>query len=323
MRLSSNDKRILDRVYLDAETPLTEIAKELGLKEHTVRYSIDKMESRGLLQRSAFIDVYSLGLLHYGLFFSLSTGKKGRYNEVLNFLANSEKVSFVVELGGEFNLGASLCVKNIIELAELQNTLSTRFGDIIHEKQIAARLRLIDFSPKFLLGRESKKESLSWGATDAQNTIDRLDHEILSAITRTPAATLRELAHALGASSATIDLRLKKLRRNGIFKRMRYLVDFEKLGALSFVILVYVRSLDKALRERMLRFCAQHPNVAFVVENMGSWDFELGIHTFHARTVVDITSDLYDLLGAGVSTIKALPVFAFSKVSNYPFLKMP
>src|SRR4051812_40749736 len=98
-RITSETAAIIRHIHLDGDISAVELGRTLGIKEHVVRYAIRQLEESGVITRKPFINVYPLGLMHYAIFFSLSTASTKRYEDVVRYLTNSDKVSFVVELG--------------------------------------------------------------------------------------------------------------------------------------------------------------------------------------------------------------------------------
>ena len=60
--------------------------------------------------------------------------------------------------------------------------------------------------------------------------LDELDLKILSILLEDGRASCREIARALGVSTATVSKRLKKLESSGVIKGYTVLLDHEKLG---------------------------------------------------------------------------------------------
>lgn len=321
--ISDLDRKIIERVYLDADATVPEIARDVGAKPHVVNYAMKRLLEEKVLRRAAMIDVYPLGYAHYGIFLSLVTASSKRYQELLRYLMQSDRVSFVVELGGDFHLGATVCVRSLKDLSDFLNLLSSKFGSMFSEKVVTARLKLIDYPPA-LFGRKSRRtQSLSWGISDKRVEIDDVDHTILESLSGVCPDSIKELARQLKMSPTTIDYRVAKLKKSGILTGFRYFIDIYSLGYLNFTALLYVRNLDQKTRNLVLQFTAGHPSVIYAVETLGGWDFELGIFTENARDIVQLSQEISELLGPDLSAIKTLPVFGYPKIRNYPFLKMP
>ena len=51
--VSKVDKKILELLQQDARMPLTHIAKEVDMSENGVKYRLDKLEEKGVIQRYA------------------------------------------------------------------------------------------------------------------------------------------------------------------------------------------------------------------------------------------------------------------------------
>lgn len=319
MNISSREQQVIFSTFLDASKSAVEVGKELGIKPYTVRRLLTQLKRRGIISSVPFLNVYALGLAHYGVFFSLASSSRDTHRKLMQYLTQSQQISFLMELGGEFQYGLSICARNLTQVMKFLDDLAQRFKAVFFEKSVAIRIQLVHFGPKYLSHRQAPRDILRWGAVDKDEEIDLFDHKILGIISRQGLLPLGQLSAILKTPAMTIDYRLKRLRERGILLRSIFVIDTEKIGMQSYYLLLYTRGIDLKFKKEILKFCENNRNILFVVENLGSWDYEIGLHVEHARVVSDITRDLCDKFGDEILNVRALPVFAFHKVRNYPF----
>ena len=323
MKLSARESAIISSIFLDADKSVAEICRETRYHPTTVRRILHRLYARGILRRAPLLDVYALGFTHYGVFFSITARKKNQHAALIEYLVNSEQISFLVELGGDVQFGISICARTIDEVYGFLAVMSKKFGDIFFEKSVAIRTQLIHFTLKYLSTLERRPSTLRWGIGAKRVEIDDLDHRVLRELSEHAPSTVAELARSLKIPYMTAEHRLRRLREKGVVLSNIALFDESRFGILSYYLLVYTRGLSLEFKQQFLAFCEQHPHIYFVVENLGSWDYEIGAQLTNLRQVTDITRPIYDQFGDQIVEIKVLPVFAYHKVRNYPFLKRP
>lgn len=319
MTLSENERRVLAAIHMQAMAPLAAIRKESRLPDHTIRYALAKLKDKGLIHFSPVINVYRLGLAHYGVFLALASAGKEMHARFVNSLVESEQVSFLCEVGGDYQYGMSICAPGLLQVSEFLDRLSRRFGDIIFEKAIAVRLALADFPIKHLLGKNADSTPMAWGVSREFASIDAVDHQILRALSIVGMPSKTRISAEAKLPLSTLEYRLKKLEKGGIIVGYRYLLDTMKLGVLSYFLLVQLKGIDSSFKGEFRRFCAQHVNVRFLVENLGAWDYEVGVEVHKPREVVTLIQEIHDRFRNKIAGIRSLPVFSYAKVQNYPF----
>ncbi|MCB0354713.1 MAG: Lrp/AsnC family transcriptional regulator [Bdellovibrionales bacterium] len=323
MRLSDKERLILHAAQLEAKATAKALSKATGFREHTVRYCLSSLRQRGVLEYVPFINVYPLGFTQFGLFFSLASERADSNAELLDFLSRSEYVSFIVQVGGDFQYGISVCTRDIFGLSAFLKLLASRFGNLFFSKAVAARERLTDFSMKYLSPRSKEIRELSWGNSPFQQSFDETDHKILRAANEGEFQSMRELAKRAGLGQSLVEQRFRRLEKDGVIVGHHYVVRTDKLGIQSFYLLIDSKGLRPNLSEDLFKFAREHPNIIFFVECLGSWDFEMGIEVEDPQDAVRLKQALTDKFGDSLNSIKLLFVFRYHKVSKYPFRSYP
>ena len=323
MFLSRSELRILAVLHLNATLPAREVAKQIGMREQTVRHRLRSLKERKLISFRPLIDVYRLGFVQWGVFFSLSGGSTKSQVAVQRFLCEQDNVSFVGELGGEYHFEVTVCARGPSDVAGFLENLGAKFSAGTIHKSVATRLSLYDFRIKHLLGSEGTPKMLAWGEEPAHFVVDSTDHEILRSLALGDFESKLALSRTIGISHTAVDKRLLRLERNRIVVGYRYLVDMAALGFHSHLILLYARGMSVEFRNRLLRFCRDHPQVRFLVRNFGGWEYECGIEVRDPHDVSLFTRELSQEFSEELGTFRVLPIFGYPKVVNYPFVAAP
>jgi DNA-binding Lrp family transcriptional regulator len=117
---------------------------------------------------------------------------------------------------------------------------------------------------------------------------------------------------------ATVDRRIKRLRQSGVVQGVFYDLDTARIGVQSFRVLISIQGLSCSVRSEFSRLCASHPLVTYLVEALGSWDFEVGIETFDARLVASVVEELHSQSGGRISGVRVLMELEDFMCRHYP-----
>jgi len=323
MKLTPAQAKVIASTQLNAELPISSLRKKLGLRDHTIRYALDRARSQGIIERRYFINLFRLGYLQHEVFFSLSFEEKGLRDSLIAQLVKSDRTSWIGRLGGDFHYGINICSRDVSEMLEFFDQLSEKYGRTFLEKTLSLRVSLTYFGNRYLYPGAKPSHPLSYRITSERVEIDQLDHRILSALTAHGSSSTHQLARLLGLPQSTVDYRLKRLRSTGVIVGSYYSIKRERIGILSYLCLISTRGISSLFREKALAFCQQQPEIVLMIESIGSWDFEFVIDVTHAEDAVKISEKLLDLLGRDLNWVKMIPLFSYPKVHEYPFTTAP
>lgn len=323
MELDETDLRVFTAVELRARTPLRQIARELRVHEHTVRRSIDRMIAGGVIKSDVFVNLYALGIREFVLDFSLGADRRSAEARVIQACIDSDRVSHLATVGGDYQYSMSICCKDVLEVHEFLNEISARFGAVFFSKQISAVVSLSDYGVKSLHRGRRIVRTLRFGSTKQAATLDDADHRILSQLMSVPHATTTELARALGAPATTVAYRLRQLEAAGILVGYRYVRAVERSGLHAFRFLIAGKSVSQQLTLKFLCFCQDHPAITFAIECIGSCDFQLGVLVPSAVQAMELSQEICRTFGDQFNSVQVSPVFGLLKLRKYPFRRWP
>ena len=320
MRLSQRDRRILLHAQLQADRPISALRQNCPYHEHSIRYAVQQARRQEMIQPRCFIDLCRLGYSQYEIFFSLSARSHGEDRKFIEELVSSERVSFFCELGGDYQYGVNVCAKNLREVSDFFDSFSERHGEIFSEKSMAARLALFFFGNKYLSDEKRVVDQLSYSACTEFVTVDQTDQIVLHALTNSSFSSRRQLARSLNMPLSTLEYRIKRLEERQVVIGYYYHVDPQKLGMQSYLLLVCVKGVNRAVKEGFFEFCKSHPNIVVLIHCLGNWDFELMVDVATSNDIIAVTQQVREQLGVALQFIKVLPFFNYLKVAEYPFL---
>lgn len=117
MYLDKLDRDILALLQDDGRKPYTEIAKELGTSESTVRYRVGKLEADKVLQVLGMVDPHKAGFGAVALIFVAVT--PGYTDHVVDIVEQYPEVSYLLLITGEYDLLVEVMCPDMDHLTDL------------------------------------------------------------------------------------------------------------------------------------------------------------------------------------------------------------
>lgn len=316
MKLSDQERHILAILELSADAPVTRIAKQTGLRAHTIHYATHKLEQSGIIRRVPFINMPALGYQDYALYFSLAALDKTKRESLISTLVASPFITFLGEFGGDLQYGLAVYARTVTEFLEFLDAISEKFADVFFHKSFSIRISLTRFSRQYLYP-DLLRVALTSQLTKNPVVIDDTDHKILSAISAQPNLSHRELAEKIRIPFSTFHARTKALEQSGVLGGYTYFVDTKKIGYQMFELLVYAKGLNRELREQLYNFARAHSHTTYFVHCVGEWDFEIGLEVMDPLEANSFVQQIYETFGADIQTVKILPMFRYLKYGFY------
>lgn len=321
-RLTPSELQILGAIQFDATLSLTETAKKHGFSERTLRHSLARLTELQIVRKAAFLNPYALGYGYSLIYFSISRGGAKVRENLIEALRKSKRVSWLAELGGEFQYIAAILIRRPSETREFLYNFTKKFQNLIHEKSILYQSSLGIFPRKYLQDSITPRlGELYCDCAASEIEYDELDEEILRELSVDGGLSVREMGRRLNRSHTTIENRIARLRTSGAILGWYYRIDARRLGFQSFKLLIYAKGISQVVRDSIRKFCFSHRQALSFIECIGEWDFEIGVDAISQQDVVPVVHELYDSFGDMLSSIKVIPVLRVFKFEQLPALK--
>lgn len=318
MKLSDKEKQLISIIELDASLSVEKLAKKLKIKTHSVRYFQKKLISQGVISlKRPIIDMAGLGYNHYNFFFSLSSNNSKKKEEVLNFLRSLISVTWIFEVGADYQYGVSFSVKSAAELTSELTLLSKRFGDIIFDKTYSLQLSFVYFGRRYLAKnlKEAKRIDFKNALIPTELTPD--EETILTVLANKDCESMKKYAEVAKIPLPTFERKRKSLEDRKIIKGYFHWVNGSTFNMQSYIILVSLKGLSSSFKDQLVELSNNEPHVIYLTECIGGWDFELGIEVENNFAVTLITQKLYDNFPKDIKNIKVIPILNYLKFRSY------
>lgn len=324
MRLSDHDREILACAYFQADAPLSKIAQETGIPQHTVRRSLDNLLESGYIGRHAYINPSRLGFNEYYLIWGMQNDESGLSKRVIGRLAECEQVSWLAQIGAPLPYEAAIYARSAHEAARLLDCLTEDLGAITIEKKFATLLSATSFVPKFLSTRAYSLRAISYRTDAASVSIDELDHNILRLIVSETFSSYGQVARTLGVAQSTVTYRIERLKREGVILGEGYLIRrSDMVGMSSFRLHATLKRHSLEARQQLFSSCRSHPAVYFLTELFGEIDVEIAVRVFHPREMPSVVESLRKALPDTFARIDFYPDIENFKAKSYSFVTIP
>lgn len=317
MRLTDLEREVLGHIELDFRTPLTEVAKKLGQRDHVVRHAVKKLTDKGLLRKRIYTDPYKLGFSVYSVLLACKELTSQKHAEVAAALRGHHSVVTVMELGGAADFEITLFVRDIPELVEFFNWLSSDLSEFLAGKWMTVQASQTIFGFKFDCQHQRAVNEVSFGVDRTEEfSADENDIAIIEAARED--VSPKAIAKSLGLPFTTVDYRLKRLEKAGVIRGHIYEMTGNELGLSSYIIRVFSRGLSEELRRELLEFCRAHRSVTYMNINVGHWDYTVGVSVESQRDLRNIERDIAAQFGSQIAKLETQERYGTLKVEDYP-----
>lgn len=305
---SARDKLIAYTLQFDAGEPLGPLAKRLNLREHVVRYALQRMLDAGAMREVAWLDTFRLGFLTHHVRFSVA-GTERQERALVSHIGTSPWTGWFAELGGQFRYGTYICSPSLRDFASFLDSLDAKFGSIIVNKQIATHLSFTMYTKRYLAPNGPQKEVLRIGVNADPIEVDELDCKIIGELLDARVPSAYEIATRLKVPRSTVQARIARLRKDGAIRRMLYFVSASVMGAQTYKVYMSTKGDRSAATEALFTFSRGHPSIVDVATCLGAWDYDLTVEVLAPEDMGKLLSELNRKLADYLDRVEVLPVF--------------
>jgi DNA-binding Lrp family transcriptional regulator len=317
MKLTPRERAVIAATEMNCERTSKEIGVELGVKEHTVVYTLRSLRERGIIVKRAHINGLQLGLRDVGLYFSLiDLSETARQTLFKRFIAH-KSVTYLGSVLGEYSYLAVIRYK---DLFQIKTTVHEIFGgtkEVFANKQLVPRIMGTRFARKFLHPGIRQSDEVVFEHRDNPVVLDETDKQLLHLLANTGFESLRDVGRRIGLAPATLDGRLKRLRAANVIKAFYYHLSDTALSVQAYRILLTLRSVSLATPKPLLEYCQRHPNIIYLIGTLGAWDYEIGIEMEDSGAMPKITEEIWSLLGRELSGVVVMTEVEDLKVAPF------
>ncbi|MDO8624944.1 MAG: Lrp/AsnC family transcriptional regulator [Candidatus Diapherotrites archaeon] len=319
MDLDIKDRKLLSELEKNARQPLLRLAKKTGLSRDVVGYRIRQLEHKGIIIRyMAVIDFHRFGYQQYKVYLQLQHVTEEKYREMLDYLVLNDRVKWVAECNGRWDLLFAVITSSVLEFDETKNEFFSRFAQFVADKSITTMVVDYPSLRAYLLGTASTADPPLMAPSDqAPLPLEQTDLEILRLLSHNARQSALDIAKQTGLSPRVVGYRIKQLEKQKVILNYRIGIDLEKIGYKFFKAFIYLDNATPQRKKEFTRFCLAHPNITHAVVTVGNWDIE---PEFEVPTNEEFYALIRQIRGKYADIIKKIETVLISKEHKFEYL---
>jgi DNA-binding Lrp family transcriptional regulator len=322
VNLNLLQRKILFQIEADGNLSVAEIAKKLGEREHVIRNALTKMEQDGYFWRAVTVDHRRLGWSSICFNITLQSRDAKAHSSFISVLQASPRVTWVSEIGGEYQYEVTLLIREELEAVEFLNHLPQKAAISFAKKSSCIETIFSSFGSKYLIEGETLVQSPAiFNNTNEKVETDEVDHKILWSMCNLKYKNHEQVARATGMPTATFHYRLNKLLDLKIINEKVCLINHGLCGAQTYYIYLSLTGASKDIVTRMEKFCRQHPSVSHLIRSLGNYDYQLICQKLGTPNPSDLVRELDQEFSKDIVDVRVVPQFTIYKQKNFPFLE--
>ncbi len=318
------DRQILFQLDEDGFQPASTIAKKIRLSKQVVSYRIAELQRKGILRRCCVIvNEAKIGYTFFKFYLKYKSVDKALEEELLSFFDGHEDVGLVDTCDGRFDMFIGVWARDTHHLYKVYKALFGRYGKYFEDISVSIVETAYNSKRGYLIGEQTKTEvPLFGGEVEPNPQVDELDKKILAMLSKDARSRLVDIAKELKATAGAVSYRIKKMKESGVIQGARIVLNRNRIGLLSYKVLVKVNSFDEEEVTRFLHYVTQHPNIIDIDLCLGDWNIELDVEIEDYNAFRKLMLDLRTNFANLIKSYDSLLVFYEHTYTYYPMGKV-
>ena len=274
IELDKKDREILFHLSLNGRASLAELSKKTKLSKEVIHYRLKNLEKSGVIEGYyAVVNTYKMGKVFFRVYIKTINMTNKIENGFIEFLKNHQKVTWIVEVDGDFDFLYVVWANDIIEFEKVYKEINDRFGKYIQEKFFSVMTNVYYFKYKYLVGRQDGTFRLTGGKLEYPK-LDDLDLKLISLLSNQGRMPLVEIANKLDSNAKLIKTRMKRLEKLGIITCYNVKINHKLLGYSQRKIMFNLNDISSETIQKMISFLTYHPSTIYITMAIGQYDLE-------------------------------------------------
>jgi len=301
VKLDVKDRKILSELDCNSRQPISKLAKKIRISKQNANYRIKKLINTGIIKQFyTLINFTALGYKPYKIFLRMNNLAKIQIIKYLEEFRKTEYVVWTVHCDGKYDIIIGLIAKNTEHFKQIYLAILEKYqNDILtsdHSTIISAHQ-----SKKVYLSSEKEEQVPSNFYVDQKIiNVDEIDSKILSLLAPDSRLSVIQISKKLSLTSEATRIRIKNLHKKKVILGSSILIDFNKIGYLSYKILLNLKNKTKKNTEQIIQYLNSHLHILEVINGLGNWDLEIdlevkSVHEFN-EIITQIRTKFKDLI---------------------------
>ena len=209
MKLDAIDMKILNALFENSRYPFTVLAKKARTSRENCMYRFSRMKKLGLIKSTnAVINTNMLGYKQYAFFIQYSTITKNKEEELIRYIKNNLKSSWIGVIAGKWSIVFDIYASNDIDLQGQLKSLLYAFGPYIKKYAILSisnKDYMYNNAFNTIPAISTKKIS------DKKIKLDDIDMKIIRCLNQDARMSYAEMSKKINLTANAIRKRIKSL----------------------------------------------------------------------------------------------------------------
>ena len=274
IELDKKDREILFHLSLNGRASLAQLSKKTNLSKEVIHYRLKNLEKTGIIEGYyAVVNTYKIGKVFFRVYMKTINMTTRIEKEFVEFLKNHPKVTWIVEVDGDFDFLYVVWAKDIIEFEKVYKEINDSFGKYIQQKFFSVMTNVYYFKYKYLVERQDGTLRLTGGQLETPK-LDDLDLKLLSLLSNQVRMPLVEIANKLNSNAKLIKTRMKRLEKLGIITCYNVKINHKLLGYTQRKVMLNLNDISSETIKKLITFITYHKSTIYITMAIGQYDLE-------------------------------------------------
>jgi len=279
-KLDAFDRKLLYSLEIDGRQPLSKVARSVGMSKQAARYRVDSLVKRGIIKLFLTqINIAKLGYTNFEVWIRLKDMDEEKRQAMFKSLVDHPHIVWVATCAGKWDLVVSILARSVAHFDRLYlELLLNPFSDCIRSTDISIVSENYNFRRAYLIGGRRDPEEFAYsGGEPSTAAFTGMNLRILREIAFDARLPVKTIAERIGASPLTVSRRIRELVKSGVISRFKAFICSKKVGFEQWEVLLTLQNLTPKREKELFGFCANNPNVIFLIKCVGRWGLDIAI----------------------------------------------
>lgn len=315
--LDLKDRKILFELDFNSRSPISEIARKVGLSKQTVDYKIKNMVRSGVIAGFwPVINNQKLGYVYGRLFIKTHNLTEEKESKIMSELIDNPMVCWIMRAEGAYDLFVSGWFRTLGEFKRFSDDILSKHGLYVKEIRESIGIELNHFPPRFLIDSKSRIKITTREDREFVKLSD-IERKILVVLCENSRRTVVEMSKGLGISPKVLTYHLRRLEEKGVIMGYRITLNYNMLGYSYYKIFFSLTNVTSDSLARFREFFQRDSRLIYIIDALGMANFDAEL-VFKSQT--DFFDFLHDMKFKFPNTVKEYDAMVITDTLKVNFL---
>lgn len=319
--LDVKDKKLLYEIDLNARLGTSKLGKQIGLSQESTHYRLKRLKENKIISNFiTLVNFSKLGYTGYAVYARFNSIDKKSKKETIDYLIKNNKIYWVAEFGGKFDLAFAIMAKNIQEFNQIYLEITTNLNEELKDFTVSIRVELTQFPRNYLLPNKKGSKSPSFGKVEKEYKLDETEENILKILSRDARIPVLEISEKIKKPASTISEKIKKLEKEKVIQGYSSEIYCQEYDYESYQLFINTQNLTNKNKEQFYSYCENNKNIIFLIETVGKWNFEIIYEVKNQKELQELIIELRTKFQNIITDLETIVLFNhYTKYDQYPF----